>query len=195
VLFTGSHRVWRTSDGGNEWTPVSRQFDGSRLSAIEVASSDVTRVYVGTASGGVFRSLDGGDSWSQKLGANILPHSWVTSIKSTPTDADVVFIAMGAIGHSHAFRSEDGGLTWEDIDKGRLPDANCLAIALPRADPTRVYVCGDAGVFVSFDRGDTWQRLSGNLPNTPITDLVYHESDGALYAGTYGRSIWRLQVH
>jgi photosystem II stability/assembly factor-like uncharacterized protein len=173
---------------------VSQRLDGSPVSAIEVAAGSAKRVYVGTASGGVFRSLDGGNSWSQDLGAKILPNAWVGSIKTSPTDPDVVFIALAGTGHSHVFRSEDGGLTWLDIDKARLPDAACTAIALPRADSMRVYVSSDAGVFVSSDRGDTWQRLSGNLPNTQISDIVYHDADGALYAGTYGRSIWRLQV-
>ena len=81
-----------------------------------------------------------------------------------------------------------------DIDKGRLPDAYCTAIAMPRADANRIYISGEAGVFVSFHRGDAWQNLTGNLPNTPINDIVYHDADGKLYAGTYGRSIWRLQV-
>ena len=194
VLFTGSDRVWRTSDGGARWMPVSPRLDGSSVSAIEIAPADVTRVYVGTGHGGFFRSLDGGNSWSQNLNAKVLPYAWVSSIKTSPVDADVVYVTLGGTGHSHVFRSEDGSLTWVDIDKGRLPDAYCTAIALPSADPTRVYVSGEAGVFVSFHRGDAWQNLSGNLPNTPINDIVYHDADGALYAGTYGRSIWRLQV-
>jgi len=194
VLFTGSDRVWRTSDGGTRWTAVSRRLDGSPVSAIEVAAGNATRVYVGTARGGVFRSLDGGNGWSPDLGANLLPHASISSVKTSPTDADVVFVVLASTGHSHVFSSEDGGVTWADIDKGRLPDAACTAIALPRADATHVYVSGDAGVFVSSNRGDTWQRLSGNLPNTPISDMVYHDADGALYVGTYGRSIWRLQV-
>ncbi|HWO02140.1 MAG TPA: TIR domain-containing protein [Blastocatellia bacterium] len=194
VLFTGSDRVWRTSDGGTRWEPVSQRLDGSAVSTIEVAAGNGKRVYVGTAHGGIFRSLDGGNSWSQDLGAKALPNAWVSSVKTSPTDADVVFITLGSTGHSHVFRSEDGGLTWADIDKERLPDAACTAIALPRADARRVYVSSDAGVFVSTDRGDTWQRLSGNLPNTLISDIVYHDANGALYAGTYGRSIWRLQV-
>jgi photosystem II stability/assembly factor-like uncharacterized protein len=198
VLFTGSRRVWCTMDGGKRWIAVSPLLDVTRfgvgaVSAIEVAPGDVARVYAATTHGGVFRSMDRGRSWSKDLGANVLPRAWVSSMKSRPTNPDEVFIALGGAG-SHVFRSHDGGLTWIDIDKGRLPLASCTAIALPRADPTCVYVAGDGGVFVSPNGGDTWQSLTGNLPNTVINDIVYHEGDGALYVGTYGRSIWRLQV-
>jgi photosystem II stability/assembly factor-like uncharacterized protein len=97
-------------------------------------------------------------------------------------------------GHSHIFRSDDGGLTWQDVDRGRLPDVPHHAVAISRAAPNTIYVCNDVGVFVSRDAGATWANLSGNLPHTMVVDLVYHEADRTLMAATYGRSLWRLAV-
>jgi photosystem II stability/assembly factor-like uncharacterized protein len=62
TVFTGSTRVWRTTDDGDHWQAVSPFLDGFPISAIEVASADSQRVYVGTRAGGVFRSDDGGDT-------------------------------------------------------------------------------------------------------------------------------------
>jgi hypothetical protein len=94
----------------------------------------------------------------------------------------------------HVFRSKDAAGTWEDIDQGNLPDVPHHAIAIPKARPATVYVCSDAGVHVSRDAGDTWRSLTRNLPNVPIVDLVYHETDATLTAASYGRSLWRLKV-
>jgi photosystem II stability/assembly factor-like uncharacterized protein len=101
---------------------------------------------------------------------------------------------VAGFGHSHIFRSDDGGESWLDVDQGTLPDVPHHAIAKSDDDPEAVYVCCDAGVYVSPDLGNTWQNLTGELPNTVMVDLVYHQKDGALYVGTRGRSIWRVQI-
>ena len=95
---------------------------------------------------------------------------------------------------SHVFRSRDAGASWEDIDLGRLPAVPHHAIAIPKKNPATLYVCSDVGVHVSTDEGKTWSNLTGNLPNTPVVDLVYQETDAALIAASYGKSLWRLKV-
>ena len=60
--------------------------------------------------------------------------------------------------------------------------------------PQQIYVCNDAGVFVSADGGQTWHNATLNLPNVMVVDLVYHRTSKAIYAATYGRSTWRLKV-
>ncbi|MFD0449529.1 WD40/YVTN/BNR-like repeat-containing protein [Rhodococcus aetherivorans] len=194
TLFTGSRRVWRTKDDGDTWTAVSEVLDGSDITTVEVARADAKRVYIGTENGGFFRSSDGGATWSDNLASTLLPGRTLTRVQSRAEDADVVYATVANFGTRHLFRSADGGLNWTDIDRGELPDAPALSIALPAAHPERIYVCGDAGVFVSDDEGSTWANLTGNLPNVPVVDLVYHEQEHLLTAATYGRSIWRLSV-
>jgi photosystem II stability/assembly factor-like uncharacterized protein len=95
---------------------------------------------------------------------------------------------------SHVFRSLDGGSSWEDVDRGRLPDVPHHAVAIPRAHPREIFVAGDAGVFVSSDFGDSWSNLTGALPNVTVVDLTYHEATDVLYAATYGRSAWKVKI-
>ena len=78
TVFTGSTRVWRTKDDANSWTPVSPPLDGSPITAIEVAAADSKRVYVGTENGGIFRSINGGDSWSPNVSSSVLPGHTIT---------------------------------------------------------------------------------------------------------------------
>jgi len=193
TIFTGSYRLWRTRNDGQSWEIVSPAFDGSAISTIEVSKANPKRVFVGTEKGGVFRSLDAGESWSNNIAGASLPRTTASCIRSSPIDADVVFVSVTGFGRSHVFRSDDGARSWIDVDRGSLPDVPHHAIVIPDDQPGTVYVCNDMGVFVSTDLGNQWQDLTGNLPNTMIHDLVYHQ-DGGLYAATFGRSIWRLQV-
>ncbi|HJZ75409.1 MAG TPA: hypothetical protein VKE51_26925 [Vicinamibacterales bacterium] len=191
VVFTGSSRVWRSRDDGTTWHSVSSTLDGSSISAIEIAVADDQRVYVATENGGFFRSLDGGATWSANL-AGSLPGHIITRIATAPNQANRVFVTLGNFGHGHVFRSDNGGMTWTDVDRQQLPDVPHHAIVIPEDDPRTMYVCSDAGVHVSTDAGETWMDLLRNLPHVMMVDLVYHEPTSTLYAASYGRSLFRL---
>jgi photosystem II stability/assembly factor-like uncharacterized protein len=194
TVFTGSYRVWRTRNDGDNWYVVSPSLDGSSISAIEVAPANPRRVYVGTENGGFFRSRDGGDTWSANLSSSLLPGHSITRLESHPKDANLVIATVANFDHSHVFCTRDGGLNWEDLDKGQLPDVPHHVAVIPKDDPDKVYVGNDAGVFVLDTVTGTWMSLTMNLPNAMVVDLVYHEKDGTLSAATYGRSIWRLKL-
>jgi ligand-binding sensor domain-containing protein len=194
TVFTGSYRVWRTRNDGENWHVASPSLDGSSISAIEVAPADPKQVYVGTENGGFFRSIDGGDTWSPNLSSSMLPGHTITRLESHPKDEKFVIATVANFGHSHVFRTSDGGLTWEDIDKGQLPDVPHHVAVIRGDELNKVYVGNDAGVFVLDTRVGTWMNLTKNLPNAMVVDLVYHEKDGTLNAATYGRSIWRLKL-
>jgi ligand-binding sensor domain-containing protein len=101
---------------------------------------------------------------------------------------------MANFGHSHVFRSRDGGTTWEDVDRGQLPDVPHHALLIRSEEPNRLYVGNDAGVFVLDIGTGLWMNLTKNLPNAMVIDIVYQTKDKALLVATYGRSIWRLKL-
>ena len=193
TLFTGTNRVWRTRSDGDTWEPVSPFFKGV-ISAIEVAAADSRRIYVGTIAGTLHRSTDGGTTWSGNLASAVLPGFQITRIVTSPANADHVIVTIALFQCSHVFRSRDGGLSWVDVDRGRLPDVPHHSAAVPTNHPTEVYVANDVGVFVSPDFGDTWADMTRELPHVSVVDLVYHTATETLYAATYGRSAWKVRV-
>ena len=204
-LWAGSIRLWRTDDSGRRWRAVSGSFDGTPISAIEVARSRPGLMFVGTNGGGIFRSRDGGLTWSQSLSGIDIPARAITSIQTHPKFPATVVMTVASSGvlssgvqirtgvqlpYSHVFRSRDMGDTWEDIDAGRLPNVVFYAAAYETRPPYRLFVGGDVGVWTETETG--WFNISGNLPSVVVSDLVYHHQDRTLTAATYGRGVWRM---
>ncbi|MEY2546530.1 MAG: hypothetical protein QOG48_1647 [Verrucomicrobiota bacterium] len=195
IVFTGTKRIWRTRNAGKNWKAVSPVLDGSAIVAIEIAAADSKRIYAGTRNGGFFRSVDAGENWSANLCGATLPGHEITRIDSNAKlGVNFVLITVANFGHSHLFCSRDGGKNWEDVDLGALPDVPHHAVVMRPDQPETIYVANDAGVFVSDDSARTWMNMSANLPHVNIVDLVFHEKDRALFAATYGRSLWRTQI-
>jgi photosystem II stability/assembly factor-like uncharacterized protein len=194
TVYTASSRVWKTTNDGVTWAPVSASLDGSVVTAIEVAPANSKYVYAGTEKGGFFRSTDGGATWSGDLSSSILPGMIVTRIETHPRKAKTAYVTVGGTGHAHVFRSDDAGGTWRDTDGGQLPDSPHNAIVCRPDRPNTIFVASDAGVFQSEDSGATWSNISGNLPHTTFVDLVYHLKGRALTVATYGRSMFRLNL-
>ncbi len=194
VVYTGNQRLYRSRNDGDSWTALTPVLDGSPISAIEVAPADVRYIYMGTENGGLFRSTDGGVTWSANLAGATLPGVMITRIETHPADARRAFVVVGNSGHSQVFATTDAGLTWRDIDGGKLPDAPIqAAVVRPDADD-ELWVCGDAGVFATTNGGKTWQNATRNLPGVMVVDLVYHRATKSLVAATYGRSLWRVSL-
>src|SRR5581483_11324067 len=206
TLWAGSNRLWRTDNNGQRWTAASLTFDGTPIAAIEISHVHPKLIFVGTTGGGIFRSRDGGETWSQNLSSIDIPARAVTSIQAHPKEPSTVVVTIASSGvlssgvrpstgeqlpYSHIFRSKDEGDTWTDIDAGKLPNVVYYAAAYETHDPYRLFIGGDVGVWVELESG--WVNISGNLPNVVVSDLVYHHKDRTLTAATYGRGVWRMR--
>lgn len=206
TLWAGTNRLWRTNNNGQRWRAVSGSFDGSPISAIEIARARPRLMFVGTTRGGIFRSRDGGSTWTQSLSCAEIPARAITSIQIHPRFVDTVVVTVASSGvqnsgvdllwgkdlpYRHVFRSRDMGNTWEDIDGGALPNVVFYAATYETHPPYRLFVAGDVGVWAEIQ--GKWRNVSGNLPNVVVSDLVYHHKDRTLTAATYGRGIWRMR--
>ena len=179
--------VWKTTDGGSNWEPVSDKFfkTGS-VGAIAVAESDPNVLYVGmgeshirgnTSHGdGVYKSTDGGRSWKN---VGLADTRQISRVRVHPADPDLVYVA--ALGHAWGpnaergiFRSKDGGKTWSKVlyvdDKTGASD-----LAMDPNNPRILYagfwqvirrpwelISGGAGssLWRSTDGGDNWKKLA-----------------------------------
>ena len=167
-----------------------------RVWHLEPSLTDPDTVYAGIEDAALFRSTDGGRSWSElpglrghSSGPNWHPGAGgmcLHTILIDPTNSKRIFVAISAAG---AFRSDDGGQTWKPINRGLksqgIPDAeaevgHCVhRIALHRSRPNVLFMQKHWDVMRSDDAGDTWREVSGNLPTDfgfPI-DVHAHEPE------------------
>jgi hypothetical protein len=203
-LFTGTDRVFRTLNALATGWSQSSQLLGQMVSAIAVAPSDSNRVYAGTGDlyqragqGKVFRSDDGGNTQPWTDESTALPTTRpVMSIAVDRNNRDRVCVCYGATSGAvggHVFYSTDGGNTWNDIS-GDLPDISVNAVVFDPNQLNTIYVGTDVGVFRTTNSGTNWQAFDNGIPNVVITDLVLDAATSMMYASTFGRGMYKLNI-
>jgi photosystem II stability/assembly factor-like uncharacterized protein len=175
---------------------------GNRVAAVAAVPGDPNVYYAGAASGGVWRSIDGGTEWKPVF--DKMPAQSIGAIAIAPSDHAIVWVGTGetfirsdvSIGDG-VYRSTDGGKTWQHmgLDKtGRIG----RVIIDPR-DPNVVYVAAlgtcygpqpERGVFRTRDGGKSWERVLFVDENTGASDLTMDPADSrTLFAGT-----WQIDI-
>ena len=191
-MGVASGGVWKTTDAGQNWLPIS---DGKiplgSIGAIDVANSDPSVVYVGTGSDdirsnvsigrGVYRSIDGGQTWSF---AGLRDVGQIGAVRVHPTNPDIVYVSATGdpfrpTAERGVYRTRDGGRNWQKIlfvsDSTGASDVemqpgnpNVLFAVMWRGQRkpwTIISGAHEGGVYKTIDGGDHWTKLSVGLPN------------------------------
>jgi photosystem II stability/assembly factor-like uncharacterized protein len=206
VLWSGRAKMWRTTDGATTWTAASMDFPGSpygsQANSIAVAPSDSNVVYVGTGRGD-------GQVW-KTTSALANPPAWVnvsgpmkkrdvSEIAVAPNDPNLAYAAIDTykFDETRLWKTTDGGSTWTDADGSApqsLPPAGGLSVAINPLNTSMVYVGTATGIFESLDGGASWHIANENLASTAVEDLYFRPGTSELYAFTYGRGAYRVDV-
>lgn len=201
TLYTGTYRVYRTTNGMASWTPISGDLTrgpGTRIgtiTTIDVAQSNPGVIYVGSDDGKLHVTTNGGASWTDITGS--LPNRWVTRVTVDPDSANICYATISGYleydFQAHIYRTSDFGATWIPIG-GNLPNIPLNDVIVDPLARPRLYVASDAGVLVSTNYGDSWSVLGTGLPESPVHDLTLHSPTRKLVAFTHGRSAWSIDV-
>ena len=151
-------------------------------------------IWAGTDDGLVQLTRDDGKTWQNVTPKGLPEWIQVNSLEVSPHDKATAYLAATMYkfddDRPYLYKTSDYGKTWTKIVNG-IPDGAFTRVV--REDPTRrglLYAGTEAGLFVSFDDGGTWQPLQLNLPVVPVTDLAVKEKD--LVVATQGRAFWVL---
>lgn len=202
TLFYGTQKVYKTTDAAENWTAISPDLSNGphtgnlafgTVTTINVSPLNSDVIYAGTDDGNVWVTQNGGSNWSQ-ISAS-LPNLWTTKVLASRDDAATVYVSFSGYRYGedngHVFRSTDFGATWTDISNN-LPDIPVNDIE--KDSYGNLFLGTDIGVMASLDEGASWQPLGENMPSVVVTDLIIHEASEYLYAGTYGRSSYKLNI-
>jgi hypothetical protein len=154
---------------------------------------DPNVIWNGSDDGLVHVTRDGGKTWTNVTPKDAPPFVRINLIEASPTTAGKAYVAgirylVDNDRAPYVWRTTDYGATWTKITSGIAGDDFVRAV---REDPKRpglLYAASEHTVYVSWDDGAHWQRLTQNLPDVQVADLVVEEND--LVIATHGRAFW-----
>ncbi|MFN7260157.1 MAG: WD40/YVTN/BNR-like repeat-containing protein, partial [Cyclobacteriaceae bacterium] len=226
--------LWKTTDGGQEWAPVTDgQISSSSIGAVAVAETNPDVVYIGggetqlrgsiTQGDGVYKTTDGGKTW-RSLG--LKETQAISRIRVHPTNPDIVYVA--ALGHPYGdneergvFKSVDGGNTWKKV-LYVSPKAGAADLIIDRTNPKILYASTwqvyrrtwkmwgggpDCKLWKSENGGETWNELTKNpgMPEGPLGKIgitvspadnkrlwaIVEANDGGVYRSDDAGATWK----
>ena len=185
-LSSSAGGVWKTTDGGSTWAPLTDGQTTLFMSAIAVAPTSPNTIYAasGDPSGqswsfygrGVLKSTDGGATWTL-LGNSVFNRRTITQIVVDPTNANTVYLSVngggsnGTGGNTGVWKSTDGGNTWTNttasVNSGPWQD-----VEIDPANPQKLLASVEStssasssgGVYETLNGGTSWSLITA-LPN------------------------------
>jgi photosystem II stability/assembly factor-like uncharacterized protein len=219
LLFYATSGVWKTTNGGHSWTPISGDLTRQTwdipanagkyaadvkpaamgtVTALAPSPLDTNVLWAGTGDGLIQVTMNGGLKWSNVTPPQIKPWTRIFNMDAGHFDTKTAYAAANTLRlddmNPHLWRTHDGGKSWTEIDNGIAPGAVTNSI---REDPHKkglLYAASDTQVWVSIDDGDHWSSLRLDMPAISVRDIEVVDNQFAsdLVAGTHGRGFWIL---
>jgi photosystem II stability/assembly factor-like uncharacterized protein len=182
------------------WEPLGPYNIGGRITDIEVHPSQPEIIYVGAASGGIFKSSDNGQSWQHLFRQQ--PVISIGDLAIDPSNTQVIWAGTGEANSSSfsfvgngIYKSADGGETWQH--KGLEQSAYIGRIIVDHSNSQRIFVAALGnlfspsqmrGIYRSTNDGETWQCVLFVSDSTSGVDIVQHPANpDILYASMWER--------
>ena len=209
--------IWKTTNGGITWAPVSDSIGVGSVGAVAAAPSNGDVVWVGSGEAnnmrssswgvGVFKSTDGGKTWSTPM----LPKTQhIGRIVIDPRDPDIVYVAaMGPLwapgGDRGLFKTIDGGKTWTNT-KSISAQTGFTELVMDPANPDVLYAASlqrerreygflpggpESAIWKTTDGAKTWTKLTNGLPTGDIGRIgltVCRSRPGTVYASVHAKA-------
>ncbi len=220
----GPSGIWKSDNAGLTWSPVFFKEATVSVGDVTIAQSHPEIIWAGTGEAtcrnsvtigdGVYKSTDGGKTWTN-MGLKETRH--ISRIIINPGDPNIVFVAaMGHLWGANAdrgvFKTTDGGITWKKV---LYVDENtgCADLAMDPDDSLTLYAAAyehrrapyyfssggpGSGLYKTVDGGETWTRLAKDLPEGILGRIgvaVAPSAPGVVYAliEHKERGIWRSE--
>jgi photosystem II stability/assembly factor-like uncharacterized protein len=166
-----------------EWTNIGPKRGGRSITAAG-SSLRPNEYYFGATGGGLWKTLDGGNSWNPVTDGKINSSS-VGAVAVSQSDPDIVYIGMGetqlrqnVLQGDGIYRSSDGGNNWKHL--GLEKTQAISRVRIHPEDPNRVYVAAlghpfgpndERGIYRTIDGGESWEKILFINNKTGVIDL------------------------
>ncbi|MDQ1267122.1 MAG: hypothetical protein QG635_2276, partial [Bacteroidota bacterium] len=193
ILYTAYQNVWKTTNGGAEWSKIS-DFPtpaNAKYKVLQISPSDPNVIYYSPGYQYLYRTTDGGSNWANFA----LPSSMaLTYIAVEPTTPNKIWACFsGFASGNKVYVSINGGLSWDNIS-GNLPNVPVNCIIFQNNSNNRLFVGTDIGVFIKDDSNPDWQDFNEGLPNVVVNELEIQYGSSKLKVASYGRGLWDTPI-
>jgi photosystem II stability/assembly factor-like uncharacterized protein len=205
ILYLGGNKLHRSLNKGDAWETISGDLTtgGKKgnvaygtLTSIAESPFQFGLLYTGSDDGFVHVSKNGGGSWS-KISDSFPKDLWVSRVVASSHKKERVYVSLNGYRFDdftpYIFMSDDLGKNWKNIGSA-IPTASVNVIKEDPANENVLYVGTDNGLYVSFNKGISWEAFSKNLPNVAVHDLVIQPTAKHLIIGTHGRSLYKADI-
>jgi photosystem II stability/assembly factor-like uncharacterized protein len=205
VLYFGANKIYRSFNKGEDWACISGDLTkGGKpgnvpygtLSSIHESPLKFGLLYAGSDDGLLHVSRDGGETWAD-ISAGLPPDLWVSRVQASAHERSRVYATLNGYRwddfSAYLYASEDYGKTWRRLGAD-LPAEPLNVVREDPTNPNLLYVGSDHNVYVSLDRGASFQVFSGDFPDVPVHDLLVQAKAKELLIGTHGRSLFKADI-
>ncbi len=198
LFLATSRRLLISTNAGKDWSPPASGLEFKwRPHSVLVSARRPDRVYVTTRGHGVFRSDDGGRTWTEAntglpkaIGA--APVAPIESAVLNPENPDVLYVAAEAMG---IYKSTDGGTTWNRAGNGlpgRLPNrSQKWVLSIDPLQPERLLLWAhwpvnsegtESAFFISDDGAGRWRKLAAGPYEGRVFDVRFTSGEAGMAA-------------
>ena len=220
TIYYGSQFVHKSSNKGNTWQIISpdlttnnpaqqKQDENGGLSlditgaenyntilCIEPSTKDKNIIWVGTDDGNLQLTKDGGKTWTNFRGkiAGMPEGSWIPQIRASRYLEGEAMIVCNDYRRGdfkpYIFRTTNFGQSWEQILDGTNVQGYALCVLQDPVEPNLIFVGTEKGLWVSFDKGVSFEQWKNGYPSVSTYDLAIQEREADLCIATFGRAIY-----
>lgn len=196
IVGANTGGVWKTTDGGSNWSVLTDNFSTLDVTALEISPTN-SNTYLWGSNGEIYKSIDAGVTWSA---TNISSYYDVVKIIYHPTNSNIVFAACE---YSGVYKSIDGGENWTSVPG---ISTKVLDIEFKTNDPNTIITSGEK-VLKSTDGGASWTEITGFTTGSKFLGVTAADPNriyvleansnkfGAFYVSTDGGSSFVKKSH
>ncbi|MEZ4875249.1 MAG: glycosyl hydrolase [Flavobacteriaceae bacterium] len=215
VLYTASNHLHKTTNEGESWELISPDLTRNDPSKLKSSGGPITQdntsveyyctifaagespmkeglLWTGSDDGLVYVSQNGGQSWENVTPKGMPEWMMINSVEPSRFNEGTCYIAGTKYKSGdfapYLYKTTDYGKTWKKITNGIPAEHFTRVVREDEAQKGLLYAGTEAGMYISFTDGESWQPFQLNLPMVPITDLAL--KDNNLIVATQGRSLW-----
>lgn len=194
TYYCGYNNVYKIANATSSTAWVQLGSIGTVLDEIRVAPLNPSIIYA-TAVGGIWKTTNGGSTWSSVSGTLPLGSAQITDLAVDNQNPNNIYVTLsGYSSGNKVYASSNGGVSWTNYSTG-IPNLPVNCIVFKKNSAQALYIGTDVGVYYREASMSQWLFYSNGLPNIVVDELEIFYPTGKLRAATYARGVWETDLY